>query len=294
MQRTVGEYRLGDEIGHGSFGDVFKGVDADERQIAAKRISTQKHKMAASKEIVNFYKLPHGNKHIIHFLDVIHQRNNVWLIMEYCNIGDLNAFFQCHYTQSLKESEAKLHYCLQIATGLAFLHERDIVHRDLKPGSILATQESDESITLKLADFGLAKYIESDHDSDMSSDVGTKSFKAPEFWMKTCHGTIKYKRTVDIFAVGLTYLAMLQFHPGHRLVPSIEGTLDEQTEGHSDLSIGMLMVVRQQKNQPAVNIVVIKEADDAIECRIKEAIISCTQMGPSDRLTAGELLDKLS
>ncbi len=296
-QRKVGEYSLDEEeIGRGSFGDVFKGVDAEGRIIAAKRINVKKHKKAASKEIVNFYKLPCGNKHIINFLEVIHQGMNVWLIMEFCNIGDLDTFFQYH-TAQLIDAMTKVQYCVQIARGLVFLHERNIVHRDLKPANILASEESDGTITLKLADFGLAKFIESSHDSSMNSDVGTKSFKAPEFWMKTGDENdtriLKYKRTVDIFSVGLTYLAMLQFQPGHILVPCIEGTLDETSEGHSDLSIGMLMVTREQKNQPALNVVVIKETDDDTTCKLKEIIINCTQMKPENRLTAPDLLEQL-
>ena len=48
----------------------------------------------------------------------------------------------------------------------------------------------------------------------MTSDVGTLTFKAPEFFQRTSPGKIEYHRNVDIYAAGLTFLAILQAEKG--------------------------------------------------------------------------------
>eukprot|EP00935_MAST-01C_sp_MAST-1C-sp1_P001664 g1664.t1 len=48
-------------------------------------------------------------------------------------------------------AEAKVKLCMQVAEGMAYLHEKGIVHRDLKPGNVLMDSQG----TCKIADFGL-------------------------------------------------------------------------------------------------------------------------------------------
>ena len=54
----------------------------------------------------------------------------------------------------------------------------------------------------------------------MTSNVGTPAFKAPEFYQRNEKGVIHYHRCVDIFALGVAFLAMIQGNK--HLVPQIE------------------------------------------------------------------------
>ena len=104
--------------------------------------------------------------------------------MEFCDLGDLNQFFKSYYSQLTIEMKVKL--MKQIMNGIAFLHDRNIVHRDIKPGNILLASTPEHNVVVKLGDFGLSKILDPDSlTSAMSSNVGTLSFKAPEFWNTT-------------------------------------------------------------------------------------------------------------
>ena len=107
----------------------------------------------------------------------------------------------------------------QIAKGIAFLHQNNIVHRDIKPGNILLKSCNGYAV-VKLGDFGLSKFLDPDDmTSAMSSNVGTLTFKAPEFWDRQPDERVRYHRNIDVYAAGLTFTAMLQAKPDHSLVP---------------------------------------------------------------------------
>ena len=108
------------------------------------------------------------------------------IIMEYCDLGDLNQFFKT-YSEYCKQLPVKFQLMKQIITGIAFLHRSGVVHKDIKPGNILLKSTTPcGQITVKLGDFGLSKFLDPNSNrSSMSSDVGTFIFKAPEFFDST-------------------------------------------------------------------------------------------------------------
>ena len=77
----------------------------------------------------------------------------------------------------------------------------------------------------------------------MTSNVGTLAFKAPEFFQRTSPGKIEYHRNVDIYAAGLTFLAILQAEKGKKmLIPQIKTPM-EDSELYAD-PIGRLIAER--------------------------------------------------
>jgi serine/threonine protein kinase len=60
--------------------------------------------------------------------------------------------------------------CMELLSGVAYLHERLIVHRDLKPENVLLLGDSKR---LKIADFGLAK---ASRNANMTVGVGTPAY----------------------------------------------------------------------------------------------------------------------
>jgi hypothetical protein len=78
------------------------------------------------------------------------------------------------------------------------LHDHGIVHRDLKPGNIF----SDEG-TVKIGDYGLAKFISCSRRSGQTESVGTVHYMAPEI----ANG--RYGREIDTYALGIILFEML-------------------------------------------------------------------------------------
>jgi hypothetical protein len=85
-----------------------------------------------------------------------------------------------------------------VCAGVAYLHDHGIVHRDLKPGNIF----SDEG-TVKIGDYGLAKFISCSRRSGQTESVGTVHYMAPEI----ANG--RYGREIDTYALGVILFEML-------------------------------------------------------------------------------------
>ena len=103
--------------------------------------------------------------------------------------------------------ERMLEYAIQIARGLAAIHEKGIVHRDLKPGNLFVTRQHQ----VKILDFGIARVVD---DVSQAGDrptatlqgatVGTVGYMSPE----QVRGETVDTRS-DIFAFGAVLYEMV-------------------------------------------------------------------------------------
>ena len=148
----------------------------------------------------------------------------------------------------------------------------------------------------KLTDFDLSKSLSSQSET-MHSNVGSLSFKAPEFF-KHIGGKLEYQRNVDIFAAGLTLLAMIQAKDGSRkLIPCIETPQDDSELYHP---IGQLIAERIKYNVPELEIVTTEAISTAASFRektehsLRELVRQMTCVNTTDRLSSDDVLDKLA
>ena len=275
-----------EELGRGGFGTVYKGYNHDSKVVAIKKVS-KIEKRKASTEAVKFHYLKEKhlqeNKHIIKIDDVKQYKDAMWIIMEFCDLGDLNCFFKANGNK-IQSIGQKVKIMRQIINGIVFLHEKNIVHRDIKPGNILVTSVPNGRALIKLADFGLSKILDPDSlTSAMSSNVGTLWFKAPEFWDNKPEEKLRYHRNIDVYAAGLTFTAMLQARPGRKLVPKVEGSL--QSCEHK-MPIGLAAFTRIVSKQPDLIVVEIKATDDKLTKTVKKLIRGMTHMSAKNRMSA--------
>ena len=206
---------LRDHIGSGAMGVVHPATDAKGNKVAAKRICGKSDRSMAkvSKDLYKLTQLNHPN--IVDFYDIKHMKSTIWLLMEYCHHKDLDQFFR---KQKLNHYQTFM-IMGQITRGLEYLHRKNIIHRDIKPSNILV--KSNNPIWIKLTDFDFSKFLEEEFGTSlMTTNVGTPAFKAPEFFQRNEELKIHYHRNVDLYALGLTFLAMIQENEG--LVPRIE------------------------------------------------------------------------
>ena len=264
-------------MGQGACGIVYKGSNA-KNSIAAKRIDGNEHPRILNQDLDRFLHLDHPN--VMKILDLEISDNIIWMMMPFCEF-DLNKF----YRNRDVFRETNLEVMKQIMMGIEYLHSQDIVHRDIKPGNILVSSET--PLRLLLADFDVCKCLDPEIETSlMTSNVGTLAFKAPEFFQRTSPGKIEYHRNVDIYAAGLTFLAILQAEKGKKMLISRIETHMDDSEFYAD-SIGRLIVERIKHKIAGLNVVKVRGALTVLISRM-----TCVNL--RERLSATQVLDVLS
>ncbi|XP_036868816.1 serine/threonine-protein kinase ULK2 isoform X2 [Manis javanica] len=194
------EYSKRDLVGHGAFAVVFRGRHRQKTdwEVAIKSINKKnlsKSQILLGKEIKILKELQHEN--IVALYDVQELPNSVFLVMEYCNGGDLADYLQAKGTLSEDTIRVFLH---QIAAAMRTLHSKGIIHRDLKPQNILLSyasrrKSSVSGIRIKIADFGFARYL---HSNMMAATLcGSPMYMAPEVIMSQ-----HYDAKADLWSIG--------------------------------------------------------------------------------------------
>ena len=100
-------------------------------------------------------------------------------------------------------------------------------------------------------------------------------------------GKISYRSSVDVFAAGLVYLAMLQATEGSTLRPSAEESVGGSTEGSKH--IGLVMYMRSSMNQPTLNVVALRPGDSSTIRKVKKMISNMISFDLNERPKAADL-----
>lgn len=205
------KYELGKEVGRGHFGHtcLAKGKKGELKgqSVAVKIISKAKMTSAIAIEDVRrevkILKALSGHKHMLKFYDAFEDANNVYLVMELCEGGELlDRILQRggRYT----EEDAK-GIVVQILSAVAFCHLQGVVHRDLKPENFLFATK-DEDAPLKVIDFGLSDFVRPDQ--RLNDVVGSAYYVAPEVLHRS------YNVEADMWSIGvITYILLCGSRP---------------------------------------------------------------------------------
>ena len=270
-------------LGQGAYGIVHKTWNEEGEIFAVKRIDGEKHPRVLRQNLDKLLQLDHDN--IVKIFDICQEDQVLFLFMTYCPLGDLSKYFR---SNELNLGE-KIDIMEQVANGIVYLHSKNVIHRDIKPDNILIFHGS--KLTAKLSDFDLSKVLDPDVETSvMTSNVGTFGFKAPEFFQRKKDKQIYYHRNVDVFAAGLTFLAMIQYDKDSgNLIPHIE-TPKEESEVHAP--IGSLIAERMKYQVPDLNVVVIEDTENRV-AEVKRLIHDMTHYNPEERLSAVDVLQSL-
>uniref|UniRef100_A0A8D2JIU1 non-specific serine/threonine protein kinase n=1 Tax=Varanus komodoensis TaxID=61221 RepID=A0A8D2JIU1_VARKO len=138
------KYEIIKKIGEGSFGKVFlaKGKE-DYQQCVIKEINltkmSRKEKESSQEEVSLLARMKHPN--IVAFYTSFHEKNKLYIIMEYCDGGDLMKRINMQHGVLFDEDKI-LGWFVQICLGLKHIHDRKILHRDVKAQVILGNSLS--------------------------------------------------------------------------------------------------------------------------------------------------------
>ncbi|KAF8416720.1 kinase-like domain-containing protein [Tirmania nivea] len=201
-------YTMGQRLGSGHFATVH--IATEKRtgtnyavKIFKKPKAEEKSRLTGlHQEIAVLMSVSHPN--VLCLKETFDEDDGVYLVLELASEGEL---FEHIIQQGKLSEEDTRKVFVQLLQGLKYLHERNIVHRDIKPENILLC---DKNLSVKLADFGLAKII--GEDSFTTSLCGTPSYVAPEILEN--HKNRKYSKAVDVWSLGVVlYICLCGFPP---------------------------------------------------------------------------------
>jgi serine/threonine protein kinase len=175
-------------------------------------------------------------------------KNDLCLVLEYCNGGDLDDYIRKlrRRSKEFPSEELKL-IAWNSACGINEMHKRNMMHRDIKAKNILVIEDSKGGlIDIKLCDYGLSKKVAEHQELTGSTILGTLDYFAPELYEmmeKRIAGevtTMNYTFKVDVWSYGaLLYFALygktIMEYPGSKytvmnqkkiIYPEVKGTPD--------------------------------------------------------------------
>ncbi|MBA4386491.1 MAG: hypothetical protein C0404_00840 [Verrucomicrobia bacterium] len=203
-----GRYKLGEVIGEGGTGIVYRAEDMLlGMPVAVKIISPE---LAGDKEIIETLKeeariaMQLSHRHIVRLHNLQISGGEYYLVMEYVK-GE--TFRQILSVYGKVPLDSVLQVVEVACDALAYAHRHNVIHQDLKPENMLLTDDG----VLKIIDFGIAGFINVKRKTQ--SIMGTPAYMSPE----QIRGEDLDART-DIYSLGIIVYEMLTgecvFPPG--------------------------------------------------------------------------------
>ncbi|XP_020345764.1 serine/threonine-protein kinase PLK2b [Oncorhynchus kisutch] len=197
-------YCRGKVLGKGGFAKCYEMTDLSTSKVYAAKIIphtrvSKPHQREKIDREIELHRVLH-HKHIVHFYHHFEDKDNIYILLEYCSRRSLAHILKAR--KVLTEPEVR-YYLRQIVSGLKYLHEQEILHRDLKLGNFFVS----ETMELKVGDFGLAAKLEP-AGNRRKTICGTPNYLSPEVLNKQGHGCES-----DVWALGCVMYTMLLGRP---------------------------------------------------------------------------------
>ncbi|XP_009335255.2 serine/threonine-protein kinase ATG1a isoform X2 [Pyrus x bretschneideri] len=205
QSRLIGDYILGPKVGSGSFAVVWRsrhrrlGTEVAVKEIDKKPLSP-KVSDNVLKEISILSTINHPN--IMRLFEAIETEDRIYLVLEYCDGGDLADYIRRH--GKVSETVAR-HFMRQLAAGLQVLQEKHLIHRDLKPQNLLLSTTVEDTPLLKIGDFGFARSLIGGLADTL---CGSPLYMAPEIIQNQ-----KYDEKADLWSVGAILFQLVTGKP---------------------------------------------------------------------------------
>ncbi|KAF4971349.1 hypothetical protein FSARC_1781 [Fusarium sarcochroum] len=250
------DYRLGECLGKGAFGSVYKAFNwGNGEAVAVKQIKLAdlpKSELRMIESEIDLLKnLHHDN--IVKYIGFVKSVDALNIILEYCENGSLHSI--CKAYGKFPENLVGV-YMTQVLQGLQYLHDQGVIHRDIKGANILTTKDG----TVKLADFGVSTSTLAGGQDKEAQVVGTPYWMAPEIIQLSGASSAS-----DIWSVGCTVIELLQGKPPYHNLAAMPALFAIVNDDHPPLPEG-------------------------ISAAARDFLMQCFQKDPNLRVTARKLL----
>ncbi|MEZ5282355.1 MAG: protein kinase [Acidimicrobiales bacterium] len=254
-------YELGEEIGRGGWGIVYRAYHPSlQRHVAVKVLprafgvdEVTRDRFREEARLGAMLDHPH----IVKVYDLI-EHEGLWLIvMDRLGGGTLWERFTA---QGLMSDEVCA-IALGLCAALEAAHEREVVHRDVKPENLLFTDD----MTPCLGDFGVAKALDLGRARTAAGEVvGTPAYMSPE----QARGT-KLTPESDVYSAGVL------------LYEALSGRLP-----FPDAPDPMAMLLKHVSEPPPP----LSEVAPQVPAEIADVVMRCLEKDPADRFRSGGAL----
>ncbi|KAG2240416.1 hypothetical protein Bca52824_090734 [Brassica carinata] len=181
IEAATSNFHSTNKLGHGGFGEVYKGTLPNGTQVAVKRLSKKsgQGEEEFKNEVFLVAKLQHKN--LVRLLGFSVKAEEKILVYEFLPNKSLDHFLFDPKKSSQLDWTRRYNIIEGITRGILYLHQDSrltIIHRDLKAGNILL----DDDLNPKIADFGVARNFSVDQtEATTGRVVGTFGYMPPEY-----------------------------------------------------------------------------------------------------------------
>lgn len=235
------KFRLGEELGRGAYGQVFRGLDARTGEhVAIKQISLDRIPAGALAGIMTEVELLKALNHrnVVKYLGSLRTRTHLYIVMELVEGGSLASVIKANRFGPFPESLVAI-YIQQVLQGLAYLHEQGVVHRDIKGANILTTRDG----VVKLADFGVAAKM-----GEGGTVVGNTAESQPAgtpYWMAPEVVELKTVTTAsDVWSLGCLAVELVMGQPPYHELQPLSALYNIVQDPHPPLPPGISASMR--------------------------------------------------
>ncbi|KAI3326858.1 hypothetical protein HD806DRAFT_488388 [Xylariaceae sp. AK1471] len=228
------DYRLGECLGKGAFGAVYKAFNWGTGEAVAvkqiKLVNLPKSELRMIEAEIDLLKnLHHDN--IVKYIGFVKSADCLNIILELCENGSLHSI--CKSYGKFPENLVGV-YMTQVLQGLQYLHDQGVIHRDIKGANILTTKDG----KVKLADFGVSTSTLAGPDKE-AQVVGTPYWMAPEI-IELSGAT----PASDIWSLGCTVIELLSGRPPYHHLQAMPALFAIVNDDHPPLPEGVSSAAR--------------------------------------------------
>ena len=187
-------------LGEGATSKVYKGFNCKTKKYVAVKVldHTESTNSSCLEEFEILNSLDHDN--IIKVYSTFKTDQYTFFFMEYLKKELLSLLLEKEF---FTEKET-INITKQLLSAVQYLHSKNIVHRDLKLENMLVQEMKDGSYSIKLIDFGQAKYFE--ENEVMTKICGSLFYLPPEIMQRS------YNYKCDMWSLGVIVYSLLTGH----------------------------------------------------------------------------------